>query len=72
VAPKITILSFDDAWKTNCVNAKEKVVVTWGHVYDSVYDSVYDFMHDLNESQKGIQFFILHTLQWSIYTFQQK
>jgi hypothetical protein len=42
------------------------------HVYESVYDSPYDFMHDLHAGQIGIQFYISHSLQWSVYTFQQK
>jgi hypothetical protein len=42
------------------------------HVYESVYDSPYDSMNNLPKSQIGIQFFIRHPIQWSVYTFQQK
>jgi hypothetical protein len=42
------------------------------NVYESVYDSPFDSMNNLPKSQIGIQFFIRHLLQWSVYTFQQK
>jgi hypothetical protein len=42
------------------------------HVYESVYDSPYDSINNLPTSQIGIQFFIRHPLQWSVYTFQPK
>jgi hypothetical protein len=42
------------------------------HVYESVCDSLYDSMNNLPTSHIGIQFFIRHPLQWSVYTFQPK
>jgi hypothetical protein len=41
-------------------------------VYESVYDSPDDSMNNLPKSQIGIQLFIRHLLQWSVYTFQPK
>jgi hypothetical protein len=63
--------------RTNCAQSRSVIRTQIRtrvrlHVYESVYDSPYDSMNNLPKSQIGIQFFIRHLLQWSVYTFQNR